>query len=96
MKIDDSWQQLLDSKINKKQQADSNRQLKRLKNIGEIEFINAKDNHTALMIVDKMIEFKRLRYKLYIPILRSVTTSVVVPSGTSSRSLNPSAYSCSF
>jgi CelD/BcsL family acetyltransferase involved in cellulose biosynthesis len=58
-----TWESLYNYKIKKKQQADSNRQLKRLKSLGEIKFSVANDVEFASNIIDKMIEFKRIKYQ---------------------------------
>jgi CelD/BcsL family acetyltransferase involved in cellulose biosynthesis len=63
MKLASPWEEFLNSKLKKKQQADSNRQIRRLNDLGVLKYIVSDKLDLSKAIVDKMIEYKRIRYK---------------------------------
>lgn len=63
MQLGSPWDEFVNIKIKKKQQADSNRQIRRLEDFGVLKYVVSDDKDFSGEIVKKMIEFKRIRYK---------------------------------
>ena len=62
--LDNSWNEFYNNKFDKKIKADSNRQYRRLKEIGQVEILFSNNVVDDNRIIDKMIYYKELRYKM--------------------------------